>query len=55
LDGHSDCFCRLFYRLNWMKWTFYQLVEITRGKAPHDVEALDCHDSFVVVPSLQPL
>ncbi|HKE59192.1 MAG TPA: hypothetical protein VKB46_20930 [Pyrinomonadaceae bacterium] len=42
----------LFYRLNWMNLAFYQLVGITRGKAPHDVEALDCHDSFIVVPLL---
>jgi len=49
IDGHSDCFV-LAAELDDL--ALYQLLGITRGEAPHDVEALDCHDSFIVVPLL---
>jgi hypothetical protein len=31
---------------------FIKLVRTTRGRTPRDVEALECHDDFIVVPSL---
>jgi len=41
----------LLSRIGWFR-VLSSVVRTTRGKTSRDVEALECHDDFIVVPSL---